>query len=732
MKLIHKIQSAILLSLFCILGLFTGCNEDVAMASAYINLSTDSIFAPALASSFSVEIDANCEWEIDYEGNETRWAWVNLEESTGTSDVLLSVEANNGSASRQVILTISNKSGSAVKKLVLTQSTFSTEGYISIPDMRTLALNGTYKFENGAKMKGITVSNQRYGNFFENCIAIESSLEPNNGIVIRGNSTFLVSPGEEVEIDLTGASVARNRESGLIEVIVSDNSNVARTETTRITPTAIPLTAEELLSGGYESMYVSVTGQVKQTDLSKSTLSGTLEMQNEEGKSYNMTVLESCSFASNSIPSGSGTISGIVATAEETYGIMPTSIDDLVLNNSRFDGGVTFPYIFSFMCLGANMTPKYLSFVASSDPNDCYGYNDDGTGATISFNLNSASKYINMWAENSGHHNIPIGSWAGGKGVHYVQLEYPMGEDIDGGIRLSFGLNSQKNAPKNWVIQYSTDKSTWYDAEDAPNVVLPYGKTYGSGIYYFYHVVDFKPEIPIKRKQTLYIRITPYDEVSVSNGALSGSYGRISLHSCIVIEHIPAYSTTKPADAIYYEPFDICTQGLDYRNGDYLCGMMNFCGDEISNWTTTNGLTGLNVHQRPGYAQIGYVETQEVAQTKYTNTIGALNTPKLGATGTLNLSFKAMAYKNKSVYNVGTNTALDINGDITDGVIEVVGGGTINGSTSVIVSGLSYDSFKLYNYTINGATSDTYLRFTSNPDEGEFSRWFIDEIYVTK
>lgn len=732
MKLFHTIQATMLLALLCILGALSGCNEDVAMPSAYINLSTDSIFAPALASTFTVEIDANCDWKIDYEGNDSRWAWANLESSTGISDVLLSVESNDGDAPRTVILTVSNATGSVVKKLVLIQSTFSSDGYISIPNLRALASNSTYTFTDAAKMKGITVSNQRFGNFYENCIAVESALEPNNGIVIRGTETFFVSPGEEVEVDLTGASVARNRDTGLIEVTVADNSRVTRTETTQITPTAISVSAEELLSGDYESMFVSVAGQIMQTELSKSSLSGTFEMQNVDGKLYNMTVLETCSFASNSIPSGSGTVSGIAVVSDDSYGIMPTSIDDLVLSGSRFDGGVIFPYIFSFMSLNANLTPKYLTFFASSDPNDCYGTNDDGTGATIRFYLNSASKYINMWTENSGHHNVPAGTWAGGKGEHYVQLEYPMGEDVDNGIRLSFGLNSQKNAPRDWVIMYSTDMTTWYEAENAPNIVLPYGKTYGSGLYYFYHEIEFHPEIPIKRKQTLYVRITPYDEISVSNGAISGSYGRISLHSCVVIDHIPTYSTNRPADAVYFEPFDICTHGLDYRYGDKLCGMMNFCGDDISAWTVTNGLTGSNVHQRPGYAQIGYVETQEVAQTKYTNTVGELNTPKLNASGVLNLSFKAMAYKNKSVYNVGTNTSLDINGDITVGTLEVIGGGTINGETKVKVSGLSYDAFKLYNYTIEGATNDTYLRFTSEPAEGEFSRWFIDEIYVTK
>ena len=92
---------------------------------------------------------------------------------------------------------------------------------------------------------------------------------------------------------------------------------------------------------------------------------------------------------------------------------------------------------------------------------------------------------------------------------------------------------------------------------------------------------------------------------------------------------------------------------------------MNFCGSDIGSWeeTVRGNLSGSHVRQRPGYAQIGYVETQLVAQNAYVNNIGILNTPALGVTGNLQVSFKAMAYKNTSVYAAGNNTAKDFDGD---------------------------------------------------------------------
>lgn len=162
---------------------------------------------------------------------------------------------------------------------------------------------------------------------------------------------------------------------------------------------------------------------------------------------------------------------------------------------------------------------------------------------------------------------------------------------------------------------------------------------------------------------------------------------------------------------------------------------MNFCGSDIGSWeeTVRGNLSGSHVRQRPGYAQIGYVETQLVAQNAYVNNIGILNTPALGVTGNLQVSFKAMAYKNTSVYAAtGNNTAKDFDGDARTVKVEILGGGTIEGATSKIISGLNYTSFKNFTLMVENARPETCLRFTSAPDTGGFSRWFIDDICVTQ
>ena len=89
-----------------------------------------------------------------------------------------------------------------------------------------------------------------------------------------------------------------------------------------------------------------------------------------------------------------------------------------------------------------------------------------------------------------------------------------------------------------------------------------------------------------------------------------------------------------------------------------------------------------------------------------------------------------MAYKNTSVH--ANSGAKDLKGDLKSVVVEVIGGGTIDGSSKKVVSGLYYTKFKRFTLTIDGATASTAVRFTSEPASGEFSRWFIDNICVTK
>jgi hypothetical protein len=54
-------------------------------------------------------------------------------------------------------------------------------------------------------------------------------------------------------------------------------------------------------------------------------------------------------------------------------------------------------------------------------------------------------------------------------------------------------------------------------------------------------------------------------------------------------------------------------------------------------------------------------------------------------------------------------------------------------SNTAQFSGMPYDKFKSYSLTIKNATPDTRICFTSaQATTSDFTRWFIDDITVTK
>lgn len=724
---------------FALLLAAGACKDGVDLPGQSVSLSTHAILAPSFATTLSFDVAANCDWTISVAGDDTSWAELSKTEATGMATVAVSIAENDTSGARTLTIRVTAKRNpSVVEELSFVQASSTAQGYLSVPDLRKLAADGDYTVTQDVKMRGIVVSSVQDNNYYDNCIALQSALKANCGITLRTDEVLYRKPGEELEIDLKGAVVGVNAATGVMEVKPVSDEMVSRTETTQVTPAAIPVTYAELMSGEYESMYVTLNVQVVVSDINKK-LSDNVTVQTQDDERFVLYARQASTFGIDAVPVGSGQLCGIAGIYDGAYAVMPCTEKDITMSSPRFDGGIGLPYVLSIMTKTAtNGDGKYVYYSGSNGTGSIDGVAVtamDGTGANITAKLSSSGGNLGFryWNEGSGHHNLPMKSWTSGKDKDYALFTFPLNEAIDGAFRFSFGWSGSGTAPANWTLSYSNDNTVWYTPApaDEPHFVIPQGKTVGSGKNFFYWTIDITPQIPLERRGTLYIRVTPFNQVTVNAGTV-GNGGEIRLHSCVVVEKIPAFNTQKPAGAVYFEPFDRLTTGLDYRHGDKLAGMLNFCGSDIATWdaATKNGLSGSNVRQRPGYAQIGFVETQTVAQGSYTNNTGALLTPAFGVSGTLKLSFDAMAYKNTSVHS--NSGAKDMNGDLKSVVVEVIGGGTIDGAAKKVVSGLTYTEFKNFTLTIEGATASTAVRFTSEPASGQFSRWFIDDICVTK
>lgn len=723
------------------------CKDEVALPRKSIALSTHDILAPSFATSFTFDIEANCDWEITVSGDDPSWLSLSTISDTGLATVTATLLDNKTSSSRSLTLRVVARHDASVSdELHFIQAAAAAEGYMGIPDLKALAADGEYVVAEDLKLRGVVVSSVQDDNYFEDCLALQGTPEPGCGITLRCDEKLFYNMGEELEIALKNAVVSRNPQTGMMELKPVSDGSITRTQTTQVMVEALEVSYGELCSGLYESMYVGVYSQVhtpEEGSLSDLTMMDNPMMQDPDNNQFRMLSSQKASFGIDPVPDGSGELRGIAVPDGGSWAIRPCTAADKELTGLRFGAsvGIRLPYIFSFYAASqSNKDCKYVTVTdgtfskLGADFKVVDKNADMGVVLTAQVAANSTSSQFRLthWADEAAHDNIPAKSMVYGQDSYFL-FTIPVAEDLPATFRISFGLSGTGGAPKNWALAYSTDGERFVTPADKSTAIsIPSGIS-GSGFYYYF-TMPLTPETPVTKGQTLLLKLYPTDNVSC-NGGTAGYNSDSRLHSCLVIEAMPSFETATPDGAIYFEPFDGLTEGLDYLYGDKLAAMLNDCGSDIVDWDTSlrNGLSGTNVRQRPGYAQIGYVESQAVARTDYVNQVGALLTPALGAAGTLKLSFRAMAYKTCSDRpKAKAGEPKDKKGDLTSIVVEVIGGGTIDGATRKVIDGLSTTQFDTYSLTIDQATASTQLRFTSDAAADDFSRWFIDDICITR
>lgn len=717
-------------------ALLVGCRKDPAMPLQQVSLDKGAIVSAATGAEYDVSVISNTKWKLT---SDCSWLYSSLEQSTGNADIVLTIEANEGE-SREATLRFSAVSDESVfSELKVRQSSAKDAGYISISELRSMAkADETVKITSAEAIRGFIVSNVATDNWQENSIAIEDSFTaPLSGITVKLPQTPSYSAGVQVCVPLSGASLYRN-ESGYL-VLEAENA-----DSTDVTPVAVkPLSVsfEELSSGKYESMYVSYLAQITDEGLS-GVLGDNPLLEDEDGNNIRLKVAEESALAMTKASDGSGTVAGVAGFAAEVPELSPTSSSDVLFNGMRF--GIK---------IGVRKLPYILSFYANSQKNKDLKYSviKDGTYAALGtdFYLKDKDEKIGVvmnakatstmtgsgqfrmthWADEAAHDNIPGKSFTGDDGSGYY-MAIPLQMDLPSAFHVAFGIAGTGAAVKNWKLEYSSDNSTWTEggAFSIDKAIS------GSGFYYYYDI-RLTPSERYTAGTTLYLRWVAVGNTSVNNSTTTGLGSDVRLSCCVALFEDYSASTSVPAGAVYYEPFDALDGGLDYLWGDKLAAMMNFCGSEISKWGAAqkNGMSGENVYQRRGYAQIGYVESQAVKRTEYTNAVGELTTPSLGTSGDLSLSFDAMSYHTPADRSgAKAGEPADKKGDLTSVLVKISGGGTVDGKTEVVVDGLSSSEFKNFKLSITGATSETKITFTSQAADGDFSRWFIDNILVTK
>lgn len=420
------------------------------------------------------------------------------------------------------------------------------------------------------------------------------------------------------------------------------------------------------------------------------------------------------------------------AKAEKTF--MPGYIYNLGALNAEkieFPAGLgRLPYVFSlYAAAGTGNNPKYVTKKVITAKTELR-LTDASTGAefTARSTGGGADYWSNKWY---GQDNV-YGFYFTNEDTYYM-LSVPLKMSLPESFKVSFGFftdGTKNDIIKDWKVQYSKDKATWYD-----------GAAFELQRILKYYSVDITTEVAFNADDVLYLRWVPSGNAGW-DGESIGQNGQLHFSSGVVISEVSGPDSDASGN-VYAEDFDLLCGGVDYRlagqvNGIEKLGLLGeVFGEKIDNWTEAqkNGLSGSNVAERPGYAQIGFATyANDNRNGAGTNQVGSLVTPVLeNASGTINLSFKAMCYRSPFIGRAGMSA--NPQSDVTDIVVKIKGAGSFTPAsnvTSKTLSDISTDRFSLQTLTIYNTDATTQIEFTSTAVNGKFTRWFIDDINIIK
>ena len=725
------------------------------LPATFLKAGLTDISAPGFAVDYNLEIVSNIGWRIS-SNDVYDWVAPSLTSSRGSASLTLSLSANEGPA-RSGDIVLESDDNSIKETIHVAQRPLSEDGVARIREIRALERPGSYTIIQG-KIKGFVVSDPASSNYPENTFALEDAIkEEMSGISVCVQTGSYVAParGSEVVVDLAGASLERS-DDGVLTLFLK--SNPVPGDATPFDMVADTVSFAGLSGGAYESMYVCLSPCQVVEDAIGGVLASSPRLTDEAQTSFaRMVVSADAPFASAQYARGGGAVSGVAGAVKAGIAdIRPMSEENVRLTAKRLGEkpGITgLPYVFSFYCsTQTDGACKYIRYnklqwdpATSMTSGKIAEDRDESIGASLwiaAFAAESGNVYgPNMWAEAGAHDNVNAAGFVSQECTTTPTaecgwwLDVPLTMTLPQRFTVTFGMGGNTWSLRNWTLYYSKDRQNWYEGGD-----FSMDHIIDGGSYYLFHKVAVDSELSFAKGDVLYLKFSPRGSAAIGGSSTADGHGKscfIRLHSAIIISEEAEGSTPAPSGAVWFEPFDRLTGGVDYMLGDRIGGLANYTGAVIGSWSEEQlgGMSGHDVYERPGYAQIGFVDTERAPSRKeYTNVSGALESPALGVSGDVTLSFEAAAYRSPAIRTGAASSTPDVGSpDSTTGILEIIGDGTVNGASSAKILQMSATrEFSTHTFTIKGVSPSTRLRFTSAPADGEFSRWFIDNISVTK
>jgi hypothetical protein len=346
MKLNHLTNILALAS--CALILW-GCPKTPEQEDPKISANPTTVIFENTASTQAVTVAANRAWTVSVGGVD----WLSATPAAKNGDtqesttVTLTAKANDG-ALREATVTFKTATISATVKVTQKAAAGTEVTYTAIKKLwdtykdQVAKSGASVNLPVGVNVKARVISNISDGNCNNKSMYVEDAVDPYSGICVRFSSADknVIPQGAEVTINMDGGTISNY--NGTVQLSPASDDNIVKTATAVAVqaPASVSALTSEILSK-YQSMYIATPKvQVVESAL-KNTMAGSVTVQDEAGETVVMysgtSSSQTASWGSESVPQGSGILSGIFVPYGSTLEIIPqTKADWSGLTGARF------------------------------------------------------------------------------------------------------------------------------------------------------------------------------------------------------------------------------------------------------------------------------------------------------------------------------------------------------------------------------------------------------------
>lgn len=371
------------------------CGEEPVPEPQSLSANKTQVTFDASASEQVVQISANCNWVIaeSWDTNDGKWFTVTPQMGQGNGTLTISVQANTG-ADRTADITVS----SAEKNVRITIVQKEQEVLArSVSQIRDLYNGADVTITEKIVVTATVISNYMHtdngglNNYTSMKAIVVSDGEAGIQLYCAENNTAF-NQGDKVEIELMGQTLSVYN-NGPLQVNGIPLANITKVGTETIT--AKEITAAQLITGEYESMYVAIPSvQVVDEDLNKTFVVGSahtsIGMIAQTEETFDVFSSRYSSFKDVTVPSGSGVLKGIASVYDGRYQISFAKVSDWEgLTGDRFYTSPTFALYTTEKEISGEEGQFTVSIagnvewtVTSSDPVDFAVSPSSGSGST--------------------------------------------------------------------------------------------------------------------------------------------------------------------------------------------------------------------------------------------------------------------------------------------------------------------------------------------------------------